>query len=129
MRRENVKLRMERDLQTKSRRLFRHGVDVKFGFVPKHRGTWPVDMTCEALGISRSEHYVWLTRSPSVRARADVVVGAAVRARFLVSDRTFGTRRVGRDVRAARHGGTVSRKPCETEKAHDYLVQTIDHWI
>ena len=76
---------------------------MKFGFVAKHRGTWPVDMACEALGVSRSGFYAWLTRSPSVRARADVVIGAAVRASFLVSDRTYGARRVWRDVRAAGH--------------------------
>ena len=33
----------------KSRGLLREGVDVKFGFIAKHRGIWPVDVHCEAL--------------------------------------------------------------------------------
>jgi putative transposase len=26
---------------------------VKFGFVAKHRGIWPAEWLCEALGVSR----------------------------------------------------------------------------
>ena len=28
---------------------------MKFGFVAKHRGSWPVLMLCEALGVSRKK--------------------------------------------------------------------------
>jgi putative transposase len=55
---------------------------------------------CEALGVSRSGFHAWLTRSPSKRARADEETGATVRASFLASDRTYGARRVWRDVLA-----------------------------
>lgn len=27
---------------------------MKFGFIAKHRGIWPVERQCEALGVSRS---------------------------------------------------------------------------
>ena len=71
---------------------------MKFAFVPKHRGIWPVRWTCEALGISRSGFHAWLARPPSKRARTDEEVGARIRASFLASDRTYGARRVWRDV-------------------------------
>jgi transposase InsO family protein len=35
---------------------------VKFGFIAKHRGIWPVGWLCEALGVSRGGFYAWLTR-------------------------------------------------------------------
>ena len=73
---------------------------MKFAFVAKHRGIWPVRWMCEALGVSRSGFHAWLTRSPSKRARADEETGARVRASFLASDRTYGARRVWRDVLA-----------------------------
>jgi putative transposase len=38
-----------------------------FGFVAKHRGIWPVAFICEALGVSRSGFYAWLSRKPSAR--------------------------------------------------------------
>jgi putative transposase len=73
---------------------------MKFAFVAKHRGIWPVRWMCEALGVSRSGFHAWLTRSPSKRARTDEETGARVRASFLASDRTYGARRVWRDVMA-----------------------------
>ena len=69
-----------------------------FGFIAKHRGIWPVAWMCDALGVSRSGFFAWLSRPPSARSRSDEVVGATVRTSFLMSDRTYGARRVWRDV-------------------------------
>jgi putative transposase len=76
---------------------------VKFGFVAKHRGTWPIFLMCEALGISRSGFYAWRMRPPSARALRDDVIGAEVLTSFRLSDRTYGARRILGDVRAAGH--------------------------
>lgn len=46
----------------KSCALLRQGAAVKFGFVAKHREAWPVDLVCEARGVSRGGFYAWLTR-------------------------------------------------------------------
>lgn len=73
---------------------------MKFGFVAKHRGVWPVQWLCEALGVSRSGFHAWLTRPPSARARSDEDLVAQVRASFVASDRTYGARRVWHDVLA-----------------------------
>jgi putative transposase len=72
-----------------------------FSFVAKHRGIWPVALICEALGVSRSGFYAWLTREPSDRARRDDVLTREVRKSFRESDRTYGARRVWHDVLAA----------------------------
>jgi putative transposase len=84
----------------KSRGLLREGIDVKFGFVAKHRGIWPAEWLCGALGVSRGGFYAWLTRPRSQRSRSDEDVGAKVRASFLASDRTYGARRVWHDLLA-----------------------------
>jgi putative transposase len=47
---------------------------------------------CDALGVSRSGFFAWLTRGPSARAKSDDVVAARVRQSFLQSDRTYGAR-------------------------------------
>jgi putative transposase len=69
-----------------------------FGFIAKHRGIWPLAWMCDALGVSRSGFFAWLTRLRSARAQSDEVIGAKVRESFLRSDRTYGARRVWRDV-------------------------------
>jgi putative transposase len=73
---------------------------VKFGFVAKHRGVWPADWLCEALGVSRGGFYAWLTRPRSRRSRSEEELGTKVRASFLASDRTYGARRVWHDLLA-----------------------------
>src|SRR5215204_282235 len=84
----------------KSRGLLREGIDVKFGFITKHRGIWPAEWLCEALGVSRGGFYAWLTRARSQRSRNDEELGAKIRASFLASDRTYGARRVWHDLLA-----------------------------
>lgn len=76
---------------------------MKFGFMAKHRGVWPVVMMCEALGVSRSGFYAWLTRPRSQRSLDDEVLGHQIRQSFLGSDRTYGARRVWHDVLALGH--------------------------
>ena len=73
---------------------------MKFSFVAKHRGIWAVDLMCGALGVSRGGFYAWLTRPRSRRSRSDEEIGAKVRTSFLGSDRTYGARRVWRDLLA-----------------------------
>jgi len=71
---------------------------VKFGFVAKHRGIWPVGWICGALGVSRGGFYIWLKRPRSARSQSDEALSAKVRRSFLASDRTYGARRVWRDM-------------------------------
>ncbi|MGC1346400.1 MAG: IS3 family transposase [Methyloceanibacter sp.] len=100
LKREVARLKAERDILKKGRGLLREGIDVKFGFVAKHRGIWPAEWLCEALGVSRGGFYAWLKRPRSRRSRSDEEIGAKVRASFLASDRTYGARRVWHDLLA-----------------------------
>src|SRR4029078_12188914 len=84
----------------KSRGLLREGIDMMFAFIAKHRGIWPAEWLCGALGVSRGGFYAWLTRPRSRRSRSEEELGAKVRASFLASDRTYGARRVWHDLLA-----------------------------
>jgi putative transposase len=55
---------------------------------------------CGALGVSRGGFYAWLTRPASDRSRSDEELTAKVRTSFIGSDRTYGARRIWRDVMA-----------------------------
>jgi putative transposase len=73
---------------------------MRFAFIAKHRSIWPVAWLCEALDVSRSGFHAWLTRSPSNRTRYDDALLGVMRASFIASDRTYGARRIWRDVLA-----------------------------
>ena len=57
-----------------------------------------MNLLCATLGVSRSGFYAWLTRPRSKRSLADEAIGAKVFQSFMASDRTYGARRVWRDV-------------------------------
>ncbi len=73
---------------------------MKFSFIAKHRGIWPADWICGALGVSRGGFYAWLKRPRSERSRTDEELATKVRASFIGSDRTYGARRVWHDLLA-----------------------------
>ena len=83
---------------------------MKFGFVAKHRGVWPVVVQCEALGVSRSGFYVWCDRPESTRARTDAEILRTIRASFVLSDSTYGARRMIDEVRDSKHA--CGLRPC-----------------
>jgi len=62
---------------------------MRFTFIAKHRGIWPMAWICEALGVSRSGFHAWLTRAPSQRSRDDEEIGARIRASHIGSYRTM----------------------------------------
>lgn len=71
---------------------------MRFAFIAKHRHIWPVSWLCKALGGSRSGFHDWLNRSASAREIHDAKLVTAIETSFKVSDRTYGARRVWRDV-------------------------------
>jgi len=73
---------------------------VKFAFIAKHRGIWPAEWMCGALGVSRGGYYAWLKRPRSERSRRDEELLGKIHTSFVASDRTYGARRVWHDMLA-----------------------------
>lgn len=73
---------------------------MKFAFVAKHRHVWPVAWLCKALDVSTSGFHDWLHRRPTKRTLENESLLGIIRRSFLDSDRTYGARRVWRDVLA-----------------------------
>ena len=73
---------------------------MRFEFVAKHRGVWQTRELCEALGVSRSGFYEWLSRPRSQRSKDNQELLAQIRSSFERSDRTYGSPRVWHDLRA-----------------------------
>jgi putative transposase len=76
---------------------------MRFEFIAKHRGAWRTRDLCEALGVSRGGFYEWLRRAPSRRGRENLQLLTQIRTSFEQSDRTYGSPRVWRDLRAWGH--------------------------
>jgi len=81
---------------------------VRFQFVAKHRGIWPVRWICEVLDVSPSGFYTWLSRPPSQRAQYDELLITDIRRSFADSGETYGVRRIWPDL--LDWGHTVGRE-------------------
>src|ERR1700729_348993 len=57
LKREVLRLKAERDILKKKPRPTSRRIDVKFGFIAKHRGIWPAEWLREVLGVSRGRFY------------------------------------------------------------------------
>ena len=69
-----------------------------FAFIARHRHIWPVNWLCEVLAVSRSGFHAWQGRPASARAIQGAKLVTAIDRSFKASDRTYGARRVWRDV-------------------------------
>jgi putative transposase len=72
---------------------------LKFEFVAKHRGAWPVTWICEVLDVSPSGFYSWRSRPPSDRRLYDEELIRDIRRSFGDSGETYGVRRIWPDLK------------------------------
>jgi putative transposase len=73
-------------------------MDMRFAFIAKHCHIWPVSWLCNVLDVSRSGFHAWLNRPTRAREIHYAKLVTAIETSFKASDRTYGARRVWRDV-------------------------------
>jgi len=81
---------------------------MRFAFIRRHTGEFPLDVMCRVLEVSASGYYAWRTRPESRRSREDRRLLTEIRAIHRQSRRRYGSPRVhhelrGRGVRCGRH--------------------------
>ncbi|MGH8239512.1 MAG: IS3 family transposase [Steroidobacteraceae bacterium] len=131
LRRENKRLKLEREILGKSCGLVRPGERAQyqalFGFVKANQARYPVRMMCRLLKVSVSGFYASLERPMSAHERADITLTATIHAIHHHSHETYGAprvhaeladdydvhvarKRVARLMRAARLKGVQKRR-------------------
>jgi putative transposase len=72
---------------------------VRYAFVAGHASrAWPVEDLCVALGVSRSGYYAWRRRPESARRARDHALAALVHTVHRMSDRSYGSPRIHREL-------------------------------
>ena len=93
---------------------------MRFRFIAKYRGVWPLSWQCAALSVTRGGFHAWLKRPPSARAVEDARLTPQIHRSFGESDRTYGARRVRQDLR--RWGARCGIHRVERLMRRDQLV-------
>lgn len=105
---------------------------MKFEFVAKHLGQYPVIWMCCRLNVSRGGFYEWKRRKPSERSKENERLALQIKVYFRRSDGTYGSprirddfmddgKRVGRNriARLMRQQGLFARFPKRFKKTTD----------
>jgi putative transposase len=71
---------------------------MRFRLVDRAKAEFPVQRMCNLLGVSTSGYFAWKTRPACRRQREDMVLLAYVRSAFALSNRTYGSPRMTREL-------------------------------
>lgn len=71
---------------------------MRFRLVDEAKKEFPVQRLCQVLGVSQSGYFAWKGRSASPRQREDMVLLAHVRSAFALSNGTYGSPRMTREL-------------------------------
>src|SRR3954471_13514658 len=98
--------RLRRENETGARhpeeghRFFRPGgKSMRFALIDRAKAEFPVHRLCRVLGVSQSGYFAWRGRSTCRRQRDDMVLLAHVRSAFALSNSTYGSPRMTRELR------------------------------
>ena len=81
---------------------------MRFAFIDGAKAEFPVHRLCRVLGVSQSGYFAWRGRLVCRRQRDDMVLLAHVRSALALSNGTYGSPRMTRELRDG--GLTVGRR-------------------
>ncbi|WP_371827045.1 IS3 family transposase [Microvirga sp. VF16] len=102
LRRENEILRQEREILKKATAFFQGGKSMRFKFIDAAKENFPVTRLCQVLNVSPSGYFAWRSRPASPRQREDLVLLAHIRSAFTLSNGTYGSPRMTRELQDER---------------------------
>jgi len=73
---------------------------VKYGFIKEQAHQYPVGMQCDALSVSRSGYYDWLTHVPSKREQANKILDKEIKVIYMENKKRYGVPRITRSLNA-----------------------------
>ena len=75
-----------------------------FGFIEAEKASFPISRMCRVPGINQSGFFVWQERPACRRQRQELVYLAHIRTTFALSNGTYGSPRLHRDLMDDSHG-------------------------
>lgn len=71
---------------------------MRFALIDQAKKDFPVHRLCQVLGVSQSGYFAWKDRPASQRQQGDMVMLAHVRSAFALSNGTYGSPRMTREL-------------------------------
>jgi len=74
---------------------------MKYKFIQKHKELFPVEKMCQALEVSRSGYYRWLTKAPSKRKKENEILLKTIKEIHKAHHEKYGSPRITPELRAS----------------------------
>ena len=71
---------------------------MSFAFIEAEKASFPIQRMCRVLGVSQSGFFAWRDRPACHRQRQDMIHLAHIRTAFALSNGTYGSPRMHRDL-------------------------------
>ncbi len=71
---------------------------MKFRFIDQAKELFPAHRLCHVMGVSQSGYYTWKSRPACRRQRDDMVMLAHIRSSYAMSNETYGSPRMTREL-------------------------------
>lgn len=71
---------------------------MRFRFIDQAKKEFPASRLCHFMGVSQSGYFAWKKRPASRRQRDDMVMLAHVRSAYSLSNETYGSLRMTREL-------------------------------
>ncbi|WHI45265.1 IS3 family transposase [Microbulbifer sp. VAAF005] len=94
LRREVKQLRMEKEIPKKGQRLLCERNEIKYEFIKKQQGSFPVRVLCRVMQVNKSSYYEWCRRSDSPIDGQIWQLCHRLKALFAESRESLGSRRL-----------------------------------
>ncbi|MDP2562984.1 IS3 family transposase [Psychrobium sp. 1_MG-2023] len=98
LRKEVKTLRMEKEILKKASGLLCKGNEVKFRYIRASRSKYPTNLLCNALNVSRSAFYDWLTRPAKVISVEELNLYRSAKRLFERSRGSLGSRQLSKNL-------------------------------
>ena len=72
---------------------------MRYAWIHKHQGEYPVAVMCQVLDVSSSGYYLWRDREPSAQQQRRERIAQSAAASYFQSHRIYGYRKVWEDLR------------------------------
>jgi putative transposase len=99
---------------------------MRFTFIDAKKAEFPINRMCKVLGVSPSGFHAWKDRPACQRQRQDMVLLAHVRSAFKLSNGTYGSPRMTRELQDEGHA--VGRRLPKSTPGQDGLYVARQSW-
>jgi len=131
LRRENKRLRMEREILKKANGLLCKRVELRFDFIRQQQKAYPVTVLCRVMVVSRSGYYKYLKTKHENKMDPDFELIAKVRQIHSDTRGSYGSRRMsgqlrddGYDVGRYRAGSLMKKAGVSVKRRKKFKITT-----